>query len=225
MKAGQYITYKSDWNIAHCYIVHTFHTMIDTVRWESRCQLLLSSSSFSSDSGNIDWLTFQISTFTCDSPISSFSNFWLNSFEEKKDTDFIRNFCCHKKSLLDYHQTPPLHPQLQHFWCSVHLRKLFPNYQNSFLPSARSGGVSEFMQVPFFLLLFHGPSRDSGVLMKSFLVTGELDSGDPAHLCSVWQRQLSLTNCHSESAVLWLKWKFDYNQLSTLNCTEWLSSL
>ena len=156
MKAGQYITYQTNWNIVHYnipfilwliqsgenlavnfyFLLLPFPLILETlIGWHFKSAPLLA--------------THQYQVF----PISD-----SIPLKKKKDTDFIRNFCCHKKSLLDYHQSPPLHPQLQHFWCSVHLRKLFPNYQNSFLPSARSGGVSEFMEVPFFLLLFHGPT-------------------------------------------------------------------
>ena len=118
-----------NWNIARC----TFHIMIETVTisWGSRCQLLVSSPSFSSDSRNIGWLTISKSAPFCDSPISSFSNFWANSLKENRHR--LITIYCHGKSLLDYHQTPPLHPQLQHFCWEFHLRifsskELFPTF-------------------------------------------------------------------------------------------------
>ena len=171
--AMQYITYKSNWNIAHCRYIPFILLLND---WYSQARISLSTFTFFFflflwfwkhwlvDISN-QYLYLRLTNI-------KFFQFLTQFLWRKKDTDFNRNFSCHKNSLLDYHQTNPLHPQLQHFWSSFHLRKLFPNCQHSFLPSARSGGISEFMQVSFFLLLFHGPSRDSLVLLKSFLFTG-----------------------------------------------------
>ena len=96
--------------------------MIETVSWGSLCQLLASSSSFSSGSRNIDWMTFKNLQLNLWLTNIKFFQFLTQFLGRRKNTDFIHNFCYnHKMSLLDYHQTLPLHPQLPHFWCSFNL--------------------------------------------------------------------------------------------------------
>ena len=160
---------QHDWNIAGC----TFHTMIDTVTISggSRRQLLVSSpSSFSPDSKNIDWLPF----------LNQHLHFWLTNikffqflsqFLWKKNTQMIHHFLSEKRKssylLIIRHLLYILSYSISvyNFIWDFFLHKSF------FLPSARSSGVSEFVQLCFFLLLLHCPSRDSLVLLKSFLLT------------------------------------------------------